>query len=357
MPEPDKFVANMLVASAPAYASAASARLLQQHPSVPEHFGPGSWSSWKTHYLQRIHELAAAVACGAPEVFAGRIAWVRQAFVCRSVPEEDLRHSLHCLREVLDSELPDPARAAVMPALAAGLDALEGPVQPDQCVLSGDTKAGRVALAYLVAALEGDGKRAIETVTAAIDDGFDLRDAHSSIVVPVQKELGRMWHAGELSVAQEHLVTSTTQRLLYVLGAASPPVKPNGLKALLAGVSGDVHDIALRSLANLLEMDGWQVLCLGGDVPDTEIAAAADYFVADVLMLSATLAQHLLAVTRTIASIRQLDGRRIPVIVGGLAYEGTGDLWRRQGAAGYAREFGEAVRLAASIAAGATPAT
>jgi len=350
MTEPDKFVANMLLASAAAYASAAATRLLEEYPSVAEHFGPGGWSSWKAHYLQRMHELAASVACGVPEVFAGRITWTRQAFRSRSVPEEDLKHSLDCLREVLDRDLPDPARAAVTPALAAAADALERPIGEAQSFLPTGTPAGRIALAYLVAALEGDGRLAVETVTTALEDGFDPKNVYSGVIVPVQKELGRMWHAGELSVAQEHLVTSTTQRLLYVLSSIAPPAEPLGLKALLAGVSGDVHDIALRALANLLEIDGWTVICLGSDVPDTEIAAAADYFGVNVMMLSATLPQHLLAVEKTISAVRELEGRRIPVMVGGLAYEDAGELWRRQGADGHAKSFEEALRVARRIA-------
>lgn len=351
MTTPDKFVANMLVASAAAYASAATTCLLEEHPAVAEHFGPAGWSSWKAHYLQRIHELAAAVDCGVPEVFANRIAWTRRTFISRSVPEDDLKHSLDCLREVLDRELPDPARSAVLPALVAASEALLRPAEDDASAIPATTPTGRVALAYMIAALEGDARHAIDTVTIAIDEGMDPRSVYSDVVLPVQKELGRMWQAGELSVAQEHLVTSTTQRLLYVLSSRIPPRDTNGRSALLAGVSGDVHDIALRAMANLLELDGWKVICLGSDVPDTEIAAAADYFGVNLMMLSATLAHHLMAVERTISAVRGLEGRQIPIMVGGHAYENTGDLWRRQGADGHAQSFEEAVSLADRIAA------
>ncbi|KPK60058.1 MAG: hypothetical protein AMJ59_08120 [Gammaproteobacteria bacterium SG8_31] len=350
MPEPDKFVANMLIASAAAYASAAATRLLQDHPQVAEHFAPDGWSAWKAHYLQRMHELAAAVSAGVPEVFAGRIAWTRHAFASREVPEEDLKLSLECLREVLDSELPDPARAAVSPPLAAAAEILQNPAEDEKSAIDPATEAGRLALAYLVAALEGDSRGAIDKVVTAVEEGMGLSTVYTQVLVPVQKELGRMWHGGELSIAQEHLVTSTTQRLMAVLSFRTPTVEAGGLKALVAGVSGDVHDIALRAFANLLESEGWHVICLGSDVPDTEIAAAADYFGVNLMLLSATLPQHLDAVEKTIAAVRQLDGRCIPVMVGGLAYHGTGELWRRQGADGHASTFEAALELASRIA-------
>jgi len=350
MAESDKYIANMLIAGAAGYASAAATRLLENHPQVAEHFAPGGWSEWRSHYIQRLHELAASVSAGVPQVFAGRIAWTRQAFVSRDVPEEDLRLSLECLREVLDSELPDPARAAVLPALAAAAETLEQIPEDEASSIDASSPAGRVALTYLVTALEGDSRGAIEIVVDSLSQGTDLIAIYTDILLPVQKELGRMWHAGELSIAQEHLVTSTTQRLMTVLSFNTPATEPNGLKALVAGVSGDVHDIALRAFSNLLEAQGWHVICLGSDVPDTEIAAAADYFGVNLLLLSATLPQHLQAVEKTIAATKELEGRHIPLMVGGLAYQGTGDLWSRQGADGHASTFAEALDQALRIA-------
>ena len=212
-------------------ASAAATRLLEQHPAVAEHFAPGSWSAWKAHYLQRMHELAAAVSAGVPGIFASRIAWTRQAFASRSVPEEDLQRSLECLREVLDGELPDPARAAVLPPLAAAAEALQRPLVSDGSAIAAGTEGGKIALGYLLDALEGDSRGAIGKVTAAVDGGMDLLRVCNEVLLPVQRELGRMWHAGELSIAQEHLVTATTQRLLAVLSERSiqPQVVGSGL--------------------------------------------------------------------------------------------------------------------------------
>lgn len=350
MPEPDKFTAHMLIASAAGFASAAATRLLENHPEVEEHFAPGGWSAWKSHYIQRIHELAAAVSAGVPEVFAGRTAWTLQTFASRQVPETDLKLSLECLREVLDSELPDPARAAVGPPMALAAGVLEKGPGDEGPAIDAKTPSGRVAVEYLVAAMEGDSRSAIERVLAAIDEGMELTEVYTEVLLPVQKELGRMWQAGELSIAQEHLVTSTTQTLTAVLSFRTQAPEPRGLKALVAGVSGDVHDTALRAFSNLLESQGWQVICLGCDVPDTEIAAAADYFGVDLMMLSATLPQHLQAVEKTIAAVKQLEDRRIPVMVGGLAYLGTGDLWQRQGADGHAGSFEDALELAVRLA-------
>jgi methanogenic corrinoid protein MtbC1 len=54
-------------------------------------------------------------------------------------------------------------------------------------------------------------------------------------------------------------------------------------------------------------------------------------------------------VEKTILALKELEGRTIPVIVGGTAYRSTDDLWRRQGADGYAPDFGAALALAEDL--------
>jgi methanogenic corrinoid protein MtbC1 len=349
MAEPDRFVAKLLVASAAGYASAAANRLLEKYPDVEARFAPGGWSGWRAFFLQRIHDLAATVSAGVPEIFAGRMNWARQSFVSRSIPDQDLCSGLECLGEVLTGELPDSAAATVAPVLAAAMESLQRPLSEEPSRLDGDTATGRTALQYLVAAIEGDSRGAISGVVEAVDSGLSLDQVYSEVMMAVQWELGRMWHAGELSIAQEHLVTTTTQRLMAVLSFRTTPASSNGRRVVLAGVSGDVHDVALRALADLFESCGWHSICLGSDLPDTEIAAASDYFVADLLLLSATLPQHLEGVEKTILALKELEGRTIPVIVGGTAYRSTDDLWRRQGADGYAPDFGAALALAEDL--------
>ncbi|UCC13738.1 MAG: cobalamin-dependent protein [Gammaproteobacteria bacterium] len=352
MAQPDRFVAKLLVASAAGYASASATRLLEKHPDVEARFAPGGWSGWRAFFLQRIHDLAAAVSVGVPEVFAGRMTWARQSFVARSIPDEDLRSGLTCLGEVLDAELPESASGAVAPALAVAMESLQRSLSDEPSRLNGDTVSGRVALQYLVAAIEGDSRGAIASVIEAVENGLSLEQVYSDVLMIVQWELGRMWHAGELSIAQEHLVTTTTQRLMAVLSFRNTPADSNGRRVVFAGVSGDVHDIALRALADLFESCGWHSICLGSDLPDTEIAAASDYFGADLLLLSATLPQHLEGVEKTILALKELENRTIPVIVGGTAYQSTGDLWRRQGADAYAADFGSALEMAENLLSG-----
>ena len=352
MSEKDSFTAGLLEISAAGYASLAARRLLDRHPEVAEHFAPDAFGAWKAALAQRIVELAAALKLGVPRVFAGRVLWTESAFRARDVPVEDLRASLEALGEVLQEELPERCRKPAGQALALALEALESAGPRPELGLDPDSETGRLALEYLSTVLEGDGRSGIDLVLGRVDAGLSVESAYLDVLVPAQREVGRLWHAGEMGVAEEHLVTQTTQRLMGLLAMKAPRQPANGRTAICAAVAGNVHDVAVRVIADMLEIGGWRSVYLGADVPANEMAAAVQYFDADVLVLSATLAVQLERVADSIEAIRRLENRSVKIMVGGLAFRDAPDIWRQLGADGYAEDAPGAVRLAGDFLTG-----
>ena len=352
MSQKDTFTAGLLEVSAAGYASLAARRLLDRHPEVAAHFGPDAFGAWKAALAQRVVELAAALKLGAPRVFAGRVLWTEGAFRARGVPVADLRASLEALSEVLQEELPEPCRKPAGQTLALGLEALEGDGPRAEVGLDPDRPGDRLALEYLAAVLEGDSRQGIDLVLGALERDLSVESAYLDVLVPAQKEVGRLWHAGELGIAEEHLVTSTTRRLMGLLSMRAPRAPANGRTAVCAAVAGNVHDIAVRVIADFLEIGGWRSVYLGADMPSDEMASAVQYFDGDLVVLSATLATQLARVADAIEAVRRLENRQVKVMVGGLAFRDAPELWRQLGADGYAEDVRQAVDLASRLVPG-----
>ena len=158
-----------------------------------------------------------------------------------------------------------------------------------------------------------------------------------------------MWHAGELSIGEEHVITATTQRAMALLCERARSSSPKDKTVLLACVPGNVHDMGLRATSDFFEMAGWRALNLGSDVPHEEIARCVQTFDADVVVLAATLDPHLKGVQRAIEKIRALEDREVKIIVGGPVFKRVPDLWRRVGADGYSAAVEEAEPLATRL--------
>jgi MerR family transcriptional regulator, light-induced transcriptional regulator len=349
MTQPDIFAAELLETSANGYATLAADRLLAAHPDLSVRFAPDAISAWKATLSQRLVELAAALRLGEPRLFAARGAWARRAFATREVPESALRASLEALAGVLEEELPEAARHAPAALLREALQELNGPAEEDGSSLDPRSETGKLALEYLATVLEGNSRRATDRVLAAVDRGLPVESAYLDVLVQAQREIGRLWHAGELGIVEEHVVTYTTERLMSLLAHRAARAPDNGRTVVCAAVAGNVHDIGVRVIADFFDVAGWRTVHLGASVPAAEIASGVQYFDGDLLILSAALSVQLPRVADAIAAVRRREGSAVRIMVGGLAFSEAPELWRKLGADGYALEARSAVRLGTEL--------
>jgi methanogenic corrinoid protein MtbC1 len=334
--------AEMLEASATGYAAAANALL--QHAGAAAAPGGSDATTWRAHLAQRVLELAAAVRVQQPALFAKRITWLRRAIQARGGDEQDLRRALLSLRTALQQEVPQHLQATIAPALDLAVSALDEALAPDPAALDPANTADRLALRYLAACLEGDPQGAVRLVLAELDKGVSPTVVYAQTLIAAQKEIGQLWHTGEVSIAEERLVSETTRELMALIAAKYAPRENINRTLVAAAVAGNAHDIGLRVVADLFRIAGWRCLFLGASVPAAEIARAAETFDADLVVLNATLATQLKPLGEAIETIRALaPGRKI--LVGGLAFDGTQDLWRQLGADAHAATVDAAVPL------------
>jgi MerR family transcriptional regulator, light-induced transcriptional regulator len=350
MNQSDSFAADLLETSAAGYATVATERLLATYPEIEARFSPNAVGAWKAAFGQRIVELATALRLGEPKLFAARVTWARRAFEAREVPEADLRASLESLRHVLAEELPEAVRPGPAALLGAALAELEHPAAPSDSHLDPGTSSGRLGLEYLAAILEGHNRKAIDKVLAEVEQGRQsVESAYLEVLVAVQQEVGRLWHAGELSIAEEHVITETTERVMALLAHRASPAPANGRTVVCAAVHGNVHNIAVRVLADFFELAGWRAVHLGANVPAPELATALRYFDGDLLVLSAALSVQLPKVADAIAAVRRTEDRPLQIMVGGMAFSEAPEIWRKLGADGFAADARAAVSLGTQL--------
>ena len=160
-----------------------------------------------------------------------------------------------------------------------------------------------------------------------------------------QREVGRMWHQAEVNIAEEHVVTSTTERAMAVLAYKAEKQTSNGLTLVSAAVAGNAHDIGIRVVSDFFEFAGWRAVCLGADLPAIDIAQAVKFFDTSLVLLSAALSTQIKAVRETVQAVRELDSQ-CKIMVGGTALQDAPDIWRQLGADAYAWSPAEAVNTA-----------
>jgi methanogenic corrinoid protein MtbC1 len=354
MVQTEPFLARILTQGHSALAAYAAADLLELHPDAGAGFGTDPHCVWKGWLASRLKELAAAVGAAEPSIFVGQVQWATSLLTARGFATEHVRASLESLQQVIAHELPEAVRPLANEYLDLALQSFDERLPKTSARLSPDAPGGRLAAKYVLALLQGDRRRATRLVFDALDEGCSVGDLLVGVLLPAQVEVGRMWHADEINVAEEHFVSATTRSLMAQLMARAVLSPSTGKTMLAAGVAGNHIDIGLQAVADFFEMDGWRAIQLGADVPAYDIVQAVEYFEADLVGLSASQSTQLETVRHTIQSLRSAErGDIVKIIVGGFAFAGLEHLPTILGADGYAPDPAAAVKLGRHLVLGA----
>jgi methanogenic corrinoid protein MtbC1 len=161
------------------------------------------------------------------------------------------------------------------------------------------------------------------------------------------REIGRLWQENIISVAEEHLATAITQAAMGRAFERSYVWRDRRTPTLIAACADDErHQMGLRMLCDLLEIEGWDTSYLGASVPVESLVSLVEKRRPDVVAISVTIAPHLPRVRAAIAAIRASAAQPMPlIVVGGRAVMHDPTLAPRLGADLTAANADEAVDL------------
>jgi DNA-binding transcriptional MerR regulator/methylmalonyl-CoA mutase cobalamin-binding subunit len=141
------------------------------------------------------------------------------------------------------------------------------------------------------------------------------------VLDPLLREVGERWHRGDLSIAQERLVSTTLRRHIgLILDTYDRTARRPGI--VFATLPGERHELGLLMSAMLCASHGVKVHYLGPDLPAREIALYAKAVDAEIVALSVVLMDSLQEVPEQLDAIRAELGNDTPIWLGGSAAQG-----------------------------------
>lgn len=205
-------------------------------------------------------------------------------------------------------------------------------------------------VAYLRALRDGDENQARTVVEGARANGVSPTELYFEVFAPTMIRIGELWEQNELSIAEEHIATAITERLIGILSPSFSeyaqkhgPSQQRGT-VLLGCVAGERHILGLRMLADLFREQNWRVLDLGPDVPIPDWIEFSRRYNVDVVAIAATAPRFVAALQMLIHELKAALPN-ITVMVGGAVFDHDPDLWKMIGADIYRRDPLEAIAL------------
>lgn len=187
----------------------------------------------------------------------------------------------------------------------------------------------------------------------AISEEYYLTDIDNlacfyvEIIEPSLYEVGRLWEAGHISVAQEHLATAIVTRLMLAFFLRAKHPERANPKVVIAAAPNELHEVGASMVANLLEQHGWKVDYLAANVPQEDLLEYLRVNKPCFLGLSVVMPFNLAGVREIIDLIRNdVSICYIKIMVGGAAFKHSEVLWRQVGADAYAVDAHAAIKIA-----------
>lgn len=340
-----RFAAALVRASLSGLASAAAERILS-HELRPVTGGDTAFGQWRATAESQLEYLAAALAADRSAIFEDHVQWSKWVCAARGVPVEDLREALRSIGKVVRGELPAQAGELAEQWVSHVLGRFDELSGEPPSHLVGSSPHGKRATQYLFQLLSGDRDGAVRLIDEIREEGVTIPEIYTQVLSPALAEIGRLWVLGEAHVAEEHFATATSSLVISRLYPHLPRRPENGKTVMTVSAEGELHELGIRMIADFFTMDGWRVIHLGAGLPAADLMQGVVDFSADLVALSVSLPTHLDRAEKIIAEIRKDDRTaKVPVLVGGRAFQGNGDLWEALGADGWAQGLAEAVEV------------
>ena len=194
----------------------------------------------------------------------------------------------------------------------------------------------------LVRAFEGAG---LEWLLSRVVAELGLVHFITAVGAPLLRRVGDDWHAGRITVGQEHLATSAVRRI--VTGAMSLGSAPADAPRMVVGtLAGERHEVGALFVAAVAMAQGWAVTYLGADLPVADIADAALATRARVVAISVVSPVDRRQLLQAFETLRARLGADVSLVVGGAGTAGLGKDLEPAGVRVFARlsDLGETLK-------------
>lgn len=181
--------------------------------------------------------------------------------------------------------------------------------------------------------IDGDENGAWAILTEALSGGASPPALYLNLLAPSMKDIGDRWASGAISVADEHRATVIANRLVGRAGPLFRPRGPRSVTIVVGAPQGESHALPTAIAADILRLEGYNVIDVGADVPDASFATCAKDATNLALIAICVSVEHNVTSARTLIQSLRSAGVRTPISLGGAgvkesdARDANADAW------------------------------
>jgi methanogenic corrinoid protein MtbC1 len=131
--------------------------------------------------------------------------------------------------------------------------------------------------------------------------------------------VGQLWETNQITVATEHIATAISEGIMNELYDRITTGKKYTKKVVVACVDNEHHQVGIKMVADVFEMNGWDSFFPGSGIPTSELVKFIHEIKPDILAISLSVYFNFANLLRMLESLRK-EFPELPIILGGMAF-------------------------------------
>lgn len=268
--------------------------------------------------------LASAYALNSPIMLKEYYEWLDILFSHLKLPGNSAFESIRTAAKIIDTKLRLNSTMQSFFA-SASKDSGKQLIKP-----STDITVTAEAQTYYTYIKRNERLQAIRYISELYKKGMQVIDIYTTIFIPIQMLVGTLWHEGKITVAEEHYCTAVTQVALATLYQYFFSGEKKEKTLIATCISGELHELPIRFLADVFEMHDWTTHYYGASTPLSALIEEIEKHKPSLICISATMPFYVPEITEYITTIRAITAT--PIFIGGRPFSVDPELYKRVGA-------------------------
>jgi methanogenic corrinoid protein MtbC1 len=176
---------------------------------------------------------------------------------------------------------------------------------------------------FLNALLSGNRSKCSELANNYLNNGVSIEMLYETIIKKALYEVGELWEYNKISVATEHLASAIVEGILNELYFKIISSDKINKTVIVSCVENEFHQIGIKMISDVFEMNGWNSYFLGANTPTNELISFSKTIKPDIFAISLSIYFHLPILEKMIPIIRK-EFPELPMLVGGQAFRHGG---------------------------------
>jgi methanogenic corrinoid protein MtbC1 len=178
-------------------------------------------------------------------------------------------------------------------------------------------KLNQLEKEFLDALISGNHSLCFDLVNSYLIKPISIMELYENIFKKAMYDVGKLWEYNKISVATEHMASAIVESIMSHLYFEIISKETKRKKTVIATcVENEFHQIGIKMISDLFEMNGWNANFLGANTPTSELLSFIKHTKPDLLSISLSLYFNLIGLERMIQKV-QKEFPDLTILVGG----------------------------------------